>query len=1040
MNHRILQKTDRPARLLLAAACLVGLVLWASAEPAGALDSDSDGLTDTAEIAAGTDPLDPDTDDDGLLDGNEVAGEGFAPARSLAAPAGSFAVDTADLDGDGDVDVLLSTGWLPNTDGIGTFGPQIPIATAIGSQGGPRNTVAVDLDGDGDRDILCGPCGGWLENIDGLGSFGPRHAVAAASTTALAADLDGDGDPDLAFGRSWYENTDGLGTFGPAQVIDPAFPYADSISAGDVDLDGDLDFLARDRLWNPVSNRWEDKPWWYENSDGRGAFSGPITFTVPTFQIYELIPADLDGDGDKDILYQGYDELAWAPNPLVERESPKQSFGPLQPIAAGRRWVQDRGLRAADLDGDGDLDIATLVWDAGEPRILRYENLDGFGSFGPGRPIASYAGPTPIITLPYLEATDLDGDGDADLLATVSFNGNLTFRTDLYRNGHPTDPLSPDTDSDGLLDGFEVAHGFDPDVAGDGSQDPDGDGLDNLAEQGLGTDPNRTDTDEDGLSDPFELANGTDPTVFGSDHDGDGLGSLVELALGTGFLDPDSDDDGLLDGEELGSGVFASERIVSERFGSPRGVLASDLDGDGHLDLVAGGRSGNLPCATLGWYSNPDGRGPGGAFRPAIPTASVCSHGFAALDLDGDGDIDLAGQLSFSTSLFRFENVDGLGGLSGFGTLFGPDEYAHTFPADMDGDGDLDLLVGGFEKANTVWLENVPGLSPGPAHDVVRRNWVTGAEVLVFPADLDGDGDLDVISASDWNGTLAWSENLDGVGGRFAVDRVISSGLDGPSDVAAADLDGDGDLDVVASSRNDDTIAWYENLDGQGRFGPQRILATTAAAPMSIVAIDLDGDGDTDVASASEADDKIAWYENDGSGQFAPEQVVSWTAGGAQAVGAADLDGDGDLDLFSASADDGKIAWYPQLSLADPLDPDSDDDGILDGQEVALGLDPQGEDADLDRVYDDADNCRDVPNPSQRDTTHDGFGSACDCDFDGDGFCAISDFNLFLADFAASTDAGGGTDMDGDGAVGIGDFNHFLPGFQTGLPGPAASP
>jgi hypothetical protein len=85
--------------------------------------------------------------------------------------------------------------------------------------------------------------------------------------------------------------------------------------------------------------------------------------------------------------------------------------------------------------------------------------------------------------------------------------------------------------------------------------------------------------------------------------------------------------------------------------------------------------------------------------------------------------------------------------------------------------------------------------------------------------------------------------------------------------VFAADVDGDGDLDVLSASYDDDKIAWYENTDGGGTFGSQQVLSTLANGAFSVFAADVDGDGDLDVLSASFSDDKIAWYENRG-GQF----------------------------------------------------------------------------------------------------------------------------------------------------------------------------
>ena len=79
--------------------------------------------------------------------------------------------------------------------------------------------------------------------------------------------------------------------------------------------------------------------------------------------------------------------------------------------------------------------------------------------------------------------------------------------------GETLNPFNPDSDGDGLLDGFEALYGFDPYVSGDAGSDPDMDGLDNLGEQLAGTNPLLNDTDGDGISDGDEVANGTDPLL-----------------------------------------------------------------------------------------------------------------------------------------------------------------------------------------------------------------------------------------------------------------------------------------------------------------------------------------------------------------------------------------------------------------------------------------------------------------------------------------------------------------------------------------------
>ncbi|NPA44052.1 MAG: VCBS repeat-containing protein, partial [Chlorobi bacterium] len=87
------------------------------------------------------------------------------------------------------------------------------------------------------------------------------------------------------------------------------------------------------------------------------------------------------------------------------------------------------------------------------------------------------------------------------------------------------------------------------------------------------------------------------------------------------------------------------------------------------------------------------------------------------------------------------------------------------------------------------------------------------------------------------------------------------------------------------------------------------IIETLTNGAECVYSIDLDGDGDNDILSASYEDDKIAWYENDGSGNFSSQKIITTLADGATSVYSIDLDGDGDNDILSASYEDDKIAW-----------------------------------------------------------------------------------------------------------------------------------
>ena len=129
------------------------------------------------------------------------------------------------------------------------------------------------------------------------------------------------------------------------------------------------------------------------------------------------------------------------------------------------------------------------------------------------------------------------------------------------------------------------------------------------------------------------------------------------------------------------------------------------------------------------------------------------------------------------------------------------------------------------------------------------------------------------------------------------------------SSAVAADLDADGDLDVLSSSRGDSKIAWYENTDGAGAFGSQQIISSLFSNAEEAIVADIDGDGDLDAVAAT-FHNGLNWFDNtDGLGGFSSEQSIATQL---QITGtfAADLDGDGDLDVLSASWSDDRVAWY----------------------------------------------------------------------------------------------------------------------------------
>jgi|GEM_PF-785083 len=324
-------------------------------------------------------------------------------------------------------------------------------------------------------------------------------------------------------------------------------------------------------------------------------------------------------------------------------------------------------------------------------------------------------------------------------------------------------------------------------------------------------------------------------------------------------------------------------------------VYAVDLDGDGDVDVL----SASGDDSKIAWYEND---GSESFTAHTITTSANDAQSVYAVDLDGDGDVDVLSASENDSKIAWYEN-DGSESFTAYTITTSASDVESVYAVDLDGDGDMDVLSASKADSKIAWYEN-DGSESFTAHTITTS---ADRAQSVYAVDLDGDGDIDVLSASENDNKIAWYEND---GSESFTAHTITTSADDAQSVYAVDLDGDSDIDVLSASANDNTIAWYEN-DGSESFTTANI-STSAEGASSVYAVDVDGDGDMDVLSASYNDNKIAWYKNDGSESFTAA-TISTSAEGAESVYAVDLDGDGDMDVLSASASDDKISWYEQL-------------------------------------------------------------------------------------------------------------------------------
>jgi hypothetical protein len=276
-------------------------------------------------------------------------------------------------------------------------------------------------------------------------------------------------------------------------------------------------------------------------------------------------------------------------------------------------------------------------------------------------------------------------------------------------------------------------------------------------------------------------------------------------------------------------------------------AFAAHVDADADLDVWTATFNG----AEVVWFEN--GSLPDPWREHEVSFDAPFASDIWAADLDGDGDSDAIVNHDGYVDWYEHDGAPVPQAWVKHVVAPAPSGGLQVEAADLDRDGDLDLVSG-------PWFENDGAPDPSFAQRPVSTFPIGQAANSVHVKDVDRDGDLDIVSAED--NRIAWHEN-DGGAPPSWRSHAISTTPDMALSVHAADLDGDTDVDVLHASFMDDTVAWHESDGGTPPSFTAHTITTGAWGARSVFAADLEGDGDVDVLSGTQRDHDIVWYVNE---------------------------------------------------------------------------------------------------------------------------------------------------------------------------------
>jgi hypothetical protein len=836
-----------------------------------------------------------------LLNGGDATGSNtgtFAITSTMPLTSRPDDLVLGDVDGDGDLDLVVSyydnyssTALIVRLNGGNATGSNTGSfsgGSTVTAGAGPKTLALADVDGDGDQDLVIGNgtdatvsirLNGGNATGSNTGTFSNGTTVGVGDITDLVmGDIDGDGDLDLVLPDSpdstvliFRNGSDATGSntgiFGAYTATTLRLPPS-RLTLGDIDGDGDLDFLASNYSSNTVTVC-------LNGGNASGSNTGIFTESVPITGISapkDLVLGDVDSDGDLDLVVGS----AFNFTGTVRLNGGDASGSNTGLFSNGSNLSIASGNRVAlgDVDGDGDLDVVA----ADNYGSFASVSLNGARTNTPA--IISFT-PTsgPVGTVVTLNGTRLTGT------TAVTFGGGAVVTTGFTVNAAGTQ-----------ITGIVVPSGAQTGVIS--VTTPGGTATSSGVFTVLSAGPPLLITAVSPTANARAAARTSPVTVtFDQPLTAGSAAALKVYSAQRGGLRTRGTTPAVVSGSSVSftpsayafsPGETVLSTVTTAAQATAGGTLAQPRVQQFTAAVGGTGRGTFVPTSSLA--------------VPNMPAA------VAAGDVDGDGDLDLVTANSAASSITVLRN-NGSGTYTIAASTTLPERSTALALGDVDGDGDLDVVASSFGGGNGTGTTVSIRLNGGDASGSNTGTFSNGSDVtvgngpyMVALGDVDGDGDLDFVvslNGTTSNGT-AVRVVLNGGNATGSNTGVFSNGSSvtvgtSPFAVALGDVDNDGDLDLVTAVTDvsgNGSVRVSLNA-GTGTYGGGSTVAVLSAAGLALA--DVNADGYLDILTEA----SVRLNTANGTGTFGGGSDPAPDFGGY--VAAADVDADGDLDMVTGN-------------------------------------------------------------------------------------------------------------------------------------------